>query len=229
MVDRTLDTLRHWLLTHATTRDGRVPPERRLAVELELSRAELRKGLASLEAEGRLTRHVGRGTFVVPGALPLPPLTPALADQGSEPRGTGRSTRPGEFYEARLVLEPELSRLAALNASGLDLEAIRADEDAVASCTDWDTFDAADARFHVRIASATGSPLLAGYYSDLVEIGRDIVWGRLRDRGPRPGGSQAEDHRGIVAAIVTRDGGAAYDAARHHVLVEANAALMRLI
>ena len=43
---------------------ARIPPERVLAEELRVSRADLRKALLVLETEGRLDRQVGRGTFV---------------------------------------------------------------------------------------------------------------------------------------------------------------------
>ena len=42
----------------------RLPPERHLAAEFGVSRSEIRKALARMEAEGRLLRQVGRGTFI---------------------------------------------------------------------------------------------------------------------------------------------------------------------
>src|SRR5688572_27744725 len=42
----------------------RLPTERELQVELGVARNTLRKGLQRLEREGKIVRHVGRGTFV---------------------------------------------------------------------------------------------------------------------------------------------------------------------
>src|SRR4029079_18054892 len=45
--------------------DGfQLPPERTLALEYGLARNTVRRALQALEEDGRLVRHVGRGTFV---------------------------------------------------------------------------------------------------------------------------------------------------------------------
>ena len=43
---------------------SRLPPERQLCELLQVSRTALRNGLEELEREGRIWRHVGKGTFV---------------------------------------------------------------------------------------------------------------------------------------------------------------------
>ncbi len=48
----------------------RLPPERELCRELEVSRATLRQALDELEERGLITRHQGRGTFVTRPRLP---------------------------------------------------------------------------------------------------------------------------------------------------------------
>ncbi|WP_164125975.1 GntR family transcriptional regulator, partial [Stenotrophomonas maltophilia] len=60
----TLTQLRAYLAQTEMGPQGRLPPERDLAAVLDVSRAELRKALAALEAEGQLWRHVGKGTFL---------------------------------------------------------------------------------------------------------------------------------------------------------------------
>ena len=68
----TLTQLRAFLAQAPLSVDSRLPPERKLCQQLGVSRGELRKALATLEAEGQLWRHVGKGTFI--GARPAESL-----------------------------------------------------------------------------------------------------------------------------------------------------------
>ena len=50
----------------------RLPPERQLCQEFDVSRATLRQALGELEERGLITRHQGRGTFVSKPRVQLP-------------------------------------------------------------------------------------------------------------------------------------------------------------
>ena len=58
-----LERLREMLVSDRFATPKRLPPERTLASDLGISRAVLRKALATLEREGKIWRHVGRGTL----------------------------------------------------------------------------------------------------------------------------------------------------------------------
>ena len=109
-----LTQLRAYLAQNDYPADGRLPPERKLCEELGVTRTSLRKALATLELEGQIWRHVGRGTFI--GARPLE------ADSGIG--AISSQTNPAEVMEARLAFEPQLSRLAALHATPADIESL---------------------------------------------------------------------------------------------------------
>src|SRR4051812_14429127 len=69
--------LRAYLAQKEHAPSTRLPPERVLSEILGVTRNELRKALAVLEAQGELWRHVGKGTFV--GARPVAELSSLAA------------------------------------------------------------------------------------------------------------------------------------------------------
>src|ERR671913_1013572 len=85
--------LRAYLAQATLPEDGRLPPERDLSEALGVSRTELRKALGTLEAEGQIWRHVGKGTFV--GSRPV--------DSFADIAALAKRTNPAELMRARLI------------------------------------------------------------------------------------------------------------------------------
>ena len=102
-----LERLRGALSSGRFPDQGRLPAERVLAEEFGVSRSTLRNSLGVLEAEGRIWRHVGRGTFVGERPSVDAPALSALVNQ----------THPEEVMEVRLALEPRIASLAARRAT----------------------------------------------------------------------------------------------------------------
>src|SRR5579862_9612876 len=50
---------------------SRLPTERQLAADLGVTRSGVRHALAALEADGLISREVGRGTFLSDAAVPF--------------------------------------------------------------------------------------------------------------------------------------------------------------
>src|SRR5579859_2292719 len=92
----------------------RLPTERQLAVDLGVSRAAIRHAMALLQAEGHVSREVGRGTFVrgvanVPGAAgPVPPGPPAdaAATAAAAPAAGPDDYAPADVMTVRRLFEP---------------------------------------------------------------------------------------------------------------------------
>ncbi|MFC4948714.1 FadR/GntR family transcriptional regulator [Pseudonocardia sp. GCM10023141] len=88
-----------------------LPTERALVEQLAAPRSAIRRALESLERDGLVIRHVGRGTF----------LTDAVLTQGeAAPADTG----PAEIMQVRLLLEPQVATLASRVANQADLDRI---------------------------------------------------------------------------------------------------------
>jgi DNA-binding FadR family transcriptional regulator len=203
-----LARLRSYLVESGLDHGDRLPPERQLAEHLGISRAELRKALGFLQAEGQLWRHVGRGTFV--GSRP--------ADTVGDIAAMARRTNPGEIMRARLVFEPEIARTAALNATPAHVEEMRNAALKSKAATTWRLYETWDTRLHCVIAEATQNSLLVGLLDTLNAVRRAATWGRLRVQPVRPDREHHSfaEHDAIVDAIANRDAAAAANAMRGH-------------
>lgn len=223
-----LTALREWLTNAGLGPGDRLPAERDLAERLGLSRAALRQALEVLGREGRLLRHVGRGTFL----LPSPGLMPPAGPDGPEPvDGLADRVSPREVLQARLLLEPEVARLAAAEASARGMASLLALEAEVRASESWEAYDLADARFHLGIAQAAGNAVLLALAETLGAVRRGVDFGRLIARQDRPPADHASfaEHGEITRAIAARDRDAAHAALRHHLLVEAASVLGTIV
>jgi len=203
-----LTQLRAYLARPELPIDSRLPPERELAEHLGISRAELRKALDVLESENQIWRHVGKGTFI--GSRPID----TLADVAS----ITRRTNPSEVMRTRLLLEPEVARMAALNATSQQIAEMRACLQRTRAAQTWRQYEAWDNRLHRVIAEATQNALLLALLDTLNAVRRAVAWGRLRGERvkPAPDHHSFDEHDAIVAAIADRDLDRAAGAMRQH-------------
>ncbi|MDV7143447.1 FadR/GntR family transcriptional regulator [Tropicimonas sp. TH_r6] len=188
--------LRDLIETAGYRHNDRLPPERELCEILGTTRNKLRGALAELEADGRIWRHVGRGTFV--GARPVLNLKDVtyLRDQ----------IKPAQVVAVRLTVEPELSRLAARHATKSDRDQMRLCADRCRASKDWRSYEAWDNNLHQAIARATHNQLFLYFFETLNSVRRSIVWGQPRmTRKPASDYSSFREHDAIVAAITAGD------------------------
>lgn len=161
----------------------RLPSERALAEQMEISRPTLREAIKVLQDSGLIDvrRGAGGGMFVATELVP-----PALV----EIRRDVRIHEVAQVLEARRLLEPRVARLAATRAAGEDFAAMErtiADQrelvaqGSILRAGREDRFLALDVRFHLALARATRNAVLVGLvravYRDL-EIARDMAMHR---------------------------------------------------
>ncbi|HEY7688476.1 MAG TPA: FCD domain-containing protein [Dongiaceae bacterium] len=192
-----LPQLRAYLARTDLSADSRLPPERTLCRALGVTRAELRKALAVLESEGLLWRHVGKGTFI--GSRPLETIADVAA--------ITRRTNPTEVMRTRLLLEPEVARLAALNATPAQIAEMQICLKKTREAASWRQYEAWDNRLHRTIAEATQNNLLLSLLDTLNAVRRTVTWGRLRADPVKPSSDHHSfaEHDAIVDAIAERD------------------------
>lgn len=189
---------------------GRLPTERQLASELNVSRSDIRNALALLEAEGLISREVGRGTFLA-------------ADSAGTAPSAGLVTRadfaPADVMLVRRLLEPQAMPLVVAWATTAELDEMErcvAGGDAAASFAEYETWDMA---LHRAMMAATRSDLLVSLYQVVEAARHGQMWGDLKRRSAsrhRRQEAQAE-HRAILTALRARDGKLATGAMRIHI------------
>jgi len=192
---------------------ARLPTERDLAERSGASRTAVRRALANLEAQGRIIRHVGRGTFVGPArSEPAAPLQV-------------QATSPAEIMAVRLLIEPQTMPLVATAANRDDFVEMERCLRGGEAHQEHEEFERWDAAFHRALAAATHNALLVQICDTINGARHQPLWGRLKKRNYTQERRQdyLRDHRDIYEALLDRDGAAAQAHMRAHILrVQAN-------
>jgi DNA-binding GntR family transcriptional regulator len=166
-----------------------------LADQLGISRGSVREALRRLAGDGLVEFEVNRGFFVLDIGL-----------------GNVR-----QRLEARLVLEPEIARLAAERRTEEDIASMRGAIEAERSARSSDDAHDASRAFHMAVASATQNDafvrLLDGLW--IADVGRRLLAQRQRVSTWRS--DDVFEHEQIVAALERRDGRRAARLMREHV------------
>jgi len=217
---------------------SQLPTERQLAVDLGVTRSGVRLALAKLEADGLISREVGRGTFFsdtafsntafsdtafsdtagqafdalreAPGGLAAPAAV--------QPAPAATDFAPADVMTIRRLLEPQALPLVVVWATARDfaeMERCLAGGDQAVNYEEFETWDLA---LHRAIMAAAHSPLLAALYSVIEAARHGQVWGELKRRSAssQRRALYQEDHRAIVTALRARDADAAVEAMRAH-------------
>jgi DNA-binding FadR family transcriptional regulator len=205
-VERSLRTLLQEGMQSGRLGPGsKLPTERALVEQLAAPRSAVRRALETLEHEGTVVRHVGRGTF--------------LADTAAQPGGAApEDTSPAEIMQVRLLVEPPVSALAARVATQADLDHIGNFLDRGGRSQAFQDFEAWDTQLHRAIAQAAHNGLLMNMF-DVMNTARALpVWGSLKLRTATPERIRHyhSEHTAIVEALRDRDPDSAQDAMRHH-------------
>jgi DNA-binding FadR family transcriptional regulator len=187
--------LRQGILDGSYKYGEKLPAERHLAEGFNASRATVRRALARLENEQLVSRQVGSGTFV---KFRPPTLSGNIADL----------TSPLQLIDVRIGIEPQMTRLAVLNAGAREVEKLRG---IVASFSagplDPETFTARDQAFHLAVAECTRNPLLVALYQQINDVRAHAQWNTMKGKvlSAERIAEYNQQHRNLFHAIDSRD------------------------
>lgn len=206
-----LEKLRALLQSDSLDADGKLPTERMLSEILGVSRRSIRRALEVLEAEGRIWRRQGSGTFA-----------------GKRPDGWSNhvdsiiaDTDLMEIMEVRLRVEPQLAQLAAIRAKAADIERMYDLVKKIYESTDADGRELWDGALHRQIAQCAGNSFFLTIFDVINRVRQDEAWQAIRERARSASRTREVthgQHTAIVDAIAARDPGKAGEAMRQHLL-----------
>ncbi len=213
----------------------RLPTERQLAVDLGVSRSAIRHAMAELQAEGRVSREVGRGTFLRRPAADRPDVRapdPAVVPAGIPDAAAGAAAAglaesglaecgdyaPADVMAVRRLFEPTAMSLVVAWATARDFAEMERCLRGGERAADYDEFEVWDAALHRSIIAATRSPLLIRLYAEVERARHGRVWGDLKRRSASAArrDEYRRDHEEIVTALRLRDADRATAAMRTH-------------
>jgi len=189
----------------------RLPSERELVETFGVSRVSVREAIRSLEAIGLVRVYQGRGAFVNDRRSGL-----------GEPMARWLDLHRDEVLEllgVRGALDEYAAALAAERQDVPKVDAIGAAHEAFTTAAAGEASAAdlvpLDIDFHIAIAEASGNRLLYDLLSDLHSYLAESRYLALVP--PGRAARSAEEHAGIVGAIVAADPSAARHATSRHI------------
>jgi DNA-binding FadR family transcriptional regulator len=185
---------------------AKLPTERQLAADMGVTRTMVRHALTQLEAEGRVSREVGRGTFLRQGAVRRGGVGPAAARAEREP-ARSEDVGPADVMAARRLIEPQVLPLVVAWATARDFDEMRRCLAGGAAAQSYDEFEVWDFALHHAIVAASRNPLLVAMYHEVERARKGALWGSLKRRNDTREKRVAyhRDHEQLVDALSARE------------------------
>lgn len=190
---------------------SRLPAERDLASDFEVSRTTVREALLALEAAQIIKIKDRSGAYVLPLSQEHPPFLSGMEE----------APGPHEVLQMRRLIEGEACLLVAMNGSASAIEAIVAANEANAAVPPDDTpeFHEATRAFHMAIVHGAENSLFAELLEFLWAQKTGPLWENwyAGTKSRRNRLRVIENNQEITDAIVARRPQAARTAMQHHI------------
>jgi DNA-binding FadR family transcriptional regulator len=126
---------------------------------------------------------------------------------------------PADIMELRLIAEPSAAAIAAVRATGADLDSIEQAAMQIASAKTIAERESRDDEFHIKLFQATRNPLLVSLCQSISSVRRGEEWidNKRRILSEKRQCEFDSQHFAIVAALRSRNPDEARAAMRAHI------------
>jgi GntR family transcriptional repressor for pyruvate dehydrogenase complex len=189
--------------------NDRLPPERDLAAQWDVSRSVVREAIGRLAAVGLVRSRQGSGTRIaVPDGSHQLLNYQMMLSQGL--------VRLEHLNAVRLPLETTIAALAAEHRTEAQLAELREAQRVFGSANlSLKMHVEADVHFHAVLCEATQNPLFQIILAPVQEL---LIEGRRRALGRYGSKDAHEQHARILEAVAARDVAGAREAMREHIV-----------
>ena len=174
----------------------KLPAERYIAEDMNVSRTVVREGIIMLEVEGLVEVRKGSGIHVISQQIKTP------ADAGHDNEFMTLSAGPFEMLQARQLLESNIAEFAASQVTKSDIVQLMAIQEQARQedryrDSEWDK------RFHIQVAQATQNSVLVTLVEKLWhQREQNPYWRKLHEHIDASSiDSWCEDHEQILKAV----------------------------
>ena len=197
------------ILSGVFSSGSKLPSERELTEEFQVSRGVIREAIRMLELSGFLTIRQGHGGGAYVTDLTLSHVSNAFLDLFQT-----NTLSMAEVAQVRLFIEPEVARLAALNYN--DAHSGQIDEAEAREHISYQSLTDQIARLttvHKVLASICGNQFLEAIVRSMLKITAEMVQKVVPDPYALHGPGE---HRKLIEAVKAGDGAGAEKEMRRH-------------
>jgi GntR family transcriptional regulator, transcriptional repressor for pyruvate dehydrogenase complex len=214
ITDLIIEQIRSAILSREIKTGDKLPAERDLVNRFKASRIAVREALKSLEASGFIVIRPGSGIFVseIDSKQMSESLYSILRIQ---------NVSLDQITEARLILEPQVAKLAAQKITPEDLGKLKDNIEATAMTVKSGIVATSEnIEFHALLAHATQNTVLALTMRTMLEVAREMTLARTENEPKRVTASRYSlaCHKQIVSSLERRDSARVYDLMHEHIV-----------
>lgn len=195
--------------------NNKLPNERELADDLNVSRNSIREAIKVLEAKGIVEIKRGRGTFVS--------SIPGMTDPFEFLKFKDKKKHLWNLFEVRLIFEPGVAKFAAERATNKEIDEIEYFcQLGVNQAKNGEDYSESDKKFHLAIAKSAHNEVIERFIPSIHESISEIhsvypvslseSWKKVLRN------NLIESHESIFTYIKLNDAFGAEKAMRHHLI-----------